>query len=563
MMLLSTALLGTCAFRLAQLQLIQGQHHRQMADSNRIRLIPIAADRGNLLDRQGKLLAANRLSRSVYLWPRKQSAAQWQQTAKEVAPLLGVPAGEIVKKLEQAGYSSPAPVRVSRDISPKAFVILAERAPQFPGLEIFAESSRYYPNGDGAAHVIGYLGEATEEDLKRNPDYPVGMLLGQMGIERFAESRIQGVWGSRLVEVDVNGRESRWLGVQPPKAGTAVQLTLDLEMQRAAEKGLRGRRGAAVVLDVRTGAVLTLASSPSFDPNLFTRRITQSEWQNLQNADNPFLNRALQGYPPASTFKIVTTAAGLESGKFNPDSTLMTAAFISLGGIQFHEHGGGGYGVIGFREALAYSSNTFFYQVGLAVGPEQISKWGRRLGIGEPLTLGLGGGTRGMIPTPGEKEKLFGEPWYGGDTVSMAIGQGLVQVTPLEMAVMTATIANGGWRVKPHLLADQTYTAKTQRQSAGLRPSTLAVIRSGLEAVVKDGTGRQLSDGSIPPTAGKTGTAEVPGGRETNALFVGYGPVRNPEIAVAVVVENGGYGAESAVPIAHAIYKAYFKGRKI
>jgi penicillin-binding protein 2 len=561
-MLLSTSLLTVCAFRLAQLQLVQGRHHRQMADQNRIRLIPVPSDRGNISDRQGKLLAANRLTRSVYLWPRKQSQEEWKQTADQLSPFLGIPASEIIKKLEQAGYNSPSPVRIVRDVSPATFVALAEQTAQFPGLEIFGESSRYYPSGGIGAHILGYLGEATEDDLKANPQYPMGMILGQMGVERLAEKQLQGVWGSRLVEVDVNGKESRWLGVSASKGGEPLQLTIDLALQKAAEKGLGNRRGAAVAIDVNTGAVLALASSPSFDPNMFTRRITQKEWSNLQSKDDPFLNRALQGYPPASTFKIITTAAALESGKFTPDSTVGTAPAINLGGTLFHEHGGASYGVIGFKEALTVSSNTFFYQVGLAIGPEQISKWGSRLGIGQTGDLGLGGGSKGSIPTPAQKEKLYGEPWYGGDTVSMSIGQGLVQVTPLELAVMTAAIANGGWRVKPHLLAEQTYSAKTQRQETGLSDSTIAVIRAGLTSVVKEGTGRQLSDGSIPPTAGKTGTAEVPGGKANNALFVGYGPVDKPEIAIAVVVENGGYGAVGAVPIVHEMYKVYFKGRK-
>lgn len=561
-MLLSTSLLTVCAFRIAQLQLVQGRQHRQMADQNRIRLIPVPSDRGNILDRQGKLMAANRLTRSVYLWPRKQTPEAWQKTAKRLSPLLGVPADEILKKLEQAGYNSPSPVRIVRDVSPATFVALAEQTDQFPGLEIFGESSRYYPNGDMAAHVLGYLGEATADDLKANPKYPMGMILGQMGVERMAEDKLQGVWGSRLVEVDVNGKESRWLGIRESKGGTPVQLTIDVALQKAAEKGLAKRRGAAVVINVNTGAVLALASSPSFDPNMFTRQITKKEWQSLQSKDDPFLNRALQGYPPASTFKIVTTTAALQSGKFTPESTVGTAPAINLGGTLFHEHGGASYGTIGFKEALTVSSNTFFYQVGLAVGPEQISKWGKQLGIGHPDGLGLGGGSQGSIPTPDQKEKLYGEPWYGGDTVSMAIGQGLVQVTPLELAVMSATVANGGWRVKPHLLAEQTHTAKTQREQTGIKPSTLAVLRAGLQAVVQEGTGRQLNDGSIPPTAGKTGTAEVPGGKTNNALYVGYGPVSKPEIAVAVVVENGGYGAVGAVPIVHEIYKVYFKGRK-
>ena len=555
--LVMTSLISGCMFRLAQLQLIQGQQNRQLAEQNRIRLIPIPADRGNLLDRKGKLLAANRVSRAVYLWPRYQTQAQWQQWATQLGPILNVPVTEILKKLEDVGYHSAMPVRISQNLSPDAFTRLAEQIGDLPGLEIRPESARNYPNGDLAAHVLGYIGEATADDLKANPEYPMGMIVGQMGLERLLQPQLQGVWGGRLIEVDAGGKELRLLGNSPTEAGSSVKLTLDLELQKAAEKALNKRRGAVVALDVKTGAVLALASGPTFDPNIFTRRVASKEWERLQGEDKPFLNRAFQGYPPGSTFKLVTAVAGLESGKFSPDSTLATSSYITVGGFQFHEHGSG-YGVIGFRDAFAVSSNTFFYQVGLSAGPEQISKWAHRLGIGETEVLGFEKAGYGAAPTPAQKEKLYGEPWYAGDTVSMSIGQGLVQATPVEMAVMYSAIANGGLRVKPHLLASQTNTPATQPEKVGMSPSTIATVRNGLIAVVQQGTAKQLSDGSIPPTAGKTGTAEVPG-QEDNAVYVGYGPVKDPQIAIAVVVENGGFGAVSAVPIAHEMYKVYFK----
>ncbi len=556
-MFLTTTLMGVCIFRLVQLQIVQGQYHRQQAEQNRLRLAPIVSDRGNITDRSGQLLAANRLSRSVYVWPREQSQAHWQTTAEQLSGLLQISKGEILKKLEQAGYRSPMPVRIMRNLTATQFTVLNERSAQLPGIEIRAESSRYYPNKDLAAHLLGYIGEATADELKENPQYPMGMIVGQMGVERMAETQLQGTWGSRLIEVDARGKELQIVGTRPPQSGEPVQLTLDLALQKTAEAALGKRRGAVVVLNVKTGAVLALMSGPTFDPNLFTHKITQSQWQQLQNQDKPFLNRAFQGYPPASTFKLVTAVAGMQSGKLSPDSTLATSAYITVGGTQFHEHGSG-YGVIGFRDAFANSSNTFFYQVGLLAGPEEIAKWSRRLGVGQVSILGMEKSNRGSVPTPPEKEKLYGEPWYAGDTVSMAIGQGLVQVTPLEMAVMYAAIANGGWRVQPHLLVSQTHTAATQRQATGLNPGTITIIRSGLIAVVQQGTASQLNDGSIPPTAGKTGTAEVLG-QPDNAVYVGYGPVSDPQIVIAVVVENGGFGAVSAVPIAHEIYKTYFK----
>jgi penicillin-binding protein 2 len=557
LLMLATSLISVCLFRLAQLQIVQGKHNRQLAEQNRIRPSPLVADRGNVLDRKGIPLAANELSRAIYLYPRDQTQAQWQQTADRLSKILDLPKDEILKKLEKVGYRSAVPVRIYRKLTPPQFIALQEGG-DIPGLEIQAESNRSYPNGSLAAHILGYIGEATADDLKAHPEFPMGMLVGQMGIERIADATLRGTWGNRLIEVDSIGKELRLLGKQQPIAGSNLQLTLDLKLQQAAEKALNNRRGAVVVLDIKTGAVLTMASAPTFDPNLFTRKISSKEWETLQSQDHPFLNRALQGYPPGSTFKVVTAAAGMQSGKFSPDSTLATFGSINIGGIAFHEHGGSGYGVIGFREAFAFSSNTFFYQVGIAAGPDEISKWGHRLGIGgETSTMGLDGGNHGLIPTPEQKKKLYGEEWYPGDTVSMAIGQGVVQVTPLEMAVMVSSIANGGWRVKPHLLAGQTNLPGMQREATGLSPGAIAVIREGLIAVVQQGTARQLNDGSIPPTAGKTGTAEVLGQRD-NALYVGFGPVNDPKIAVAVVVENGGYGAESAVPIAHEVYKAYF-----
>lgn len=557
-MMFVTALLSVCGFRLAQLQLIKGEINRQLADNNRIRPVPISSERGTIMDREGRLLASTRLARSVYLWPRQQTREQWKAIAARLHPILNVSENEILRRLEKAGYNSALPVRISQNLSPAAFVAISEQAPQLPGVEIFSESSRQYPHGSLAAHVLGYVGEATEEDMAAHPDYPSGMIVGRMGIERLANKQLEGAWGSRLIEVDARGRELRVLGSKPARAGDSLQVTLDLDLQQAAERALSNRRGAVAVLDVKTGEVLVLASGPTFDPSIFTRPVTRTEWDRLQGSSQPFLNRALQGYPPGSTFKVVTAVAGMQTGKFSPSSVIGTSAFLSLGGIQFWESSRHGYGVIGFPKAIAVSSNTFFFRVGMAAGPEALAHWGKILGIGSTSNMGLEGGSSGSIPIPSEKEKLYGEPWYAGDTVSMSIGQGLVQATPLELAVMTAAIANGGKRVHPHLLMSETNTPALQPEATGIRPEVLRVIQQGLVNTVQQGTARRLNDGTIPLTAGKTGTSEVPGGKP-NAMFVGYGPASNPEIAIAVVVENGGYGGVTAVPIAQAVYAAYFK----
>ena len=559
LMLIATGLLSLHVSRLVQLQLVEGKQNRERAENNRVRLVPMPANRGHIIDRQGKLLAANNLARSVYLWPKEQTPQQWKVTAEKLSPLLKIPAKEILEKLKQVDPLSYRPVRLRQAMPPEVFVPLSEQVGQMPGVEVRPEARRYYPEGSLAAHVLGYIGEATQADLTAHPEYPMGMIVGQMGIEASSNSKIAGVWGDRLIEVNAQNQELRLMGETPPKPGESMQLTIDLKMQKAAEEALGNRRGAVVALDVKTGGVLVLASHPTFDPNLFTRKMTKDEWETLQDPENPFLNRAMQGYPPGSTFKIVTSVAGMESGKFSPDSIVGTSSYITVGGIDFNEHSGG-YGDIGFREALAFSSNTFFYQIGMSAGPEQISKWGYLLGIGKDTDLkllGLGGGQYGQIPTPEEKEKIYKEPWYAGDTVTMSIGQGLVLVTPLEAAVMVSSIANGGNRVKPHLLASMTGKPETKPVPTGMKPSTVEVIKEGLVAVVTEGTGRGLNDGSIPLTGGKTGTSEIIG-QQDHSLYVAFGPADKPEIAIAVVVENGGFGSVAAAPIAKEVFQAYF-----
>ncbi|MEG4234634.1 penicillin-binding protein 2 [Microcoleus sp. Pol11C3] len=559
-MLLVTTLVTMPLFRLAELQLVQGAYNRQRAENNRIRPVSVAANRGQILDRSGQIFAANRVSRSVYLWPKERSAKEWQEIAGTLGPIVKLPAAEIIKKIDGAGYRSALPVRISKDIDVGTFVALGEQANTLRGVEIRVESSRDNPNQQLAAHLLGYVGEASLDQLKANPAYPMGMIVGQMGVEKLANSSLEGVWGNRLIEVNAKGEEIQDLGVKDPIPGKPVQLTLDLDMQKTAEKALGDRLGAVVAIDVKTGALLTMGSWPTFDPNIFTRKVTQTEWNRLQGPDKPFLNRAVQGYPVGSTFKIVTSVAGMESGKFSPDSTLLSSSSISIGGVSFHEHGAG-YGVIGFRDALAYSSNTFFYQVGMAAGPEEMSKWAYKMGIGGSINLsllGIDSDNHGQIPTPETKKKMYKEDWYVGDTVTMAIGQGLVLCTPLELAVMVSTIANGGSRVQPHLLVSQTNTPITKTIPTGIKPATLNVIKQGLIDVVKKGTGRAMNDGTIPLTAGKTGTVEMPGHAD-NSMYVGFAPADKPEIAIAVIVEGGGFGAVSAAPIAQEVFRTYFK----
>ncbi len=558
MMLVITSFIGINAYRIVQLQLVKGEYNRERAENNRIRPISVAASRGTIYDRKGRILASNRLSRSVYLWPQEYTPQKWSELATELSLILDIPATDIINKLEATGYNSPLPVRITSNIDRSTFVALAEKASETRGVEVRTENIRHYPNGSLAAHLLGYTGEATKEELIANPKYPMGMIVGKMGIERSANSALEGVWGNRLIEVDAKGNEIQELGVENPTSGKPVTLTIDLDLQKAAEKALGNRRGAAVAINPKTGEVLAMASGPTFNPSIFAGKVTKEKWQRLQGASKPFLNRALQGYPPGSTFKAVTSVAALQSGKYQPNSKIATANSVTIAGITFNEHSGG-YGLIGFRDALAYSSNTFYYKSAMKIGPEQISKWGRELGIGGSIDLKLLGlnGNHGQIPTPKEKEEIYGEGWHIADTVTMGIGQGLVLVTPLESSVMVSTIANGGYRVQPHLLASQTNTAATKSIKTGVKPSTINTVREGLIDVVRKGTARRLNDGTIPLSGGKTGTVELPG-QADNAMYIGFAPAYNPEIAVAVAVEEGGYGSVGAAPIAKAIFDTYF-----
>lgn len=558
LMLLTTTIIGLQVSRLVQLQLIQGQENRDRAENNRIRPIPVASNRGLILDRNGEAFASNRLTRSIYLWPKEQPKERWKITAAKLSPIINIPADKILEKVEQAINSGERNIHIGYQVSRDTFVTLQERATEFPGVEVRAESTRYYPHGQLASHIIGYLGEVTPEELEANPEYQLRMMVGRIGVEASANDVLAGKWGQRLIEVNAKNKEIGIFDEEEPQAGKTVKLTLDIDLQKTAEKALGFRKGAVVALDVNTGEVLAMASYPRFNPNFFTKPMPQAKWQSFHSQEQSFLNRSLQGYPPGSTFKMVTSAAAMGSDKFSPYSIIQTSDSIYVGGISFNEHSGG-YGAIGFRSALAYSSNTFFYRVGMTIGHEQIAKWAYQLGLGGKNLnlLGIPATYNGLIPTEEDKRRIYNDDWYLGDTVTMAIGQGLVLLTPLELAAAAAAIANGGKQVKPHLLANETNRPTIKPTPTGLKPEDIKMIREGMIDAVYYGTAQSLNDGTIPLTGGKTGTSEVIGQR-SHSLYVGFGPAYQSKIAIAVIVENGGYGSVSAAPVAKQVFQTYF-----
>jgi len=561
MVMVSAVLFGAVGTRLAQLQLIEGPRNRERAETNRIRLVPKRPARGALLDRNGKVLAGSRLSHSISIWPIALPRSKWPKVITRLAQILEVPPEQIQQRLEQAGYESIEAITIARGISPGQATAIAEFSHELPGVRLEAEAVRNYPNGDLAAHILGYTGEITEDELNspEYEDYRMGDVIGQMGAEAAFEPLLRGQWGGQQVEVDSAGRVISVLGDKPAVSGNDVRLTIDLELQKLVEAALGDTKGAIVAMDPHSGEILAMASRPAFDPNIFTTKITDAQWEQLQGADHPFLNRALQGFPPASTFKIVTTAAGIESGKFSPDAVLPTFPFINIGGIQFWDWNNAGFGPLGFRGAMAMSSDTFFYQVGRRIGGETLIQWTRRFGFGRKTGIEIAAEeSEGLVPDDAWKTENMGYGWFMGDTINMSIGQGFLQTTPLQVAVMFAVPANGGYLVTPHLLKDSR-TPEDWREPVGLQPITVTVLQEGLRQVITSGTAQSLNKPNLPPIAGKTGTAEAPP-YENHAWFGAYAPADDPEVLIVAFGEHsGGGGGSVAAPKVLQVLEGYYK----
>ncbi|MDZ7957794.1 MAG: penicillin-binding protein 2 [Aulosira sp. DedQUE10] len=559
--LLMTSAIGV---RLAYLQIVEGASHRKRAESNRIRMIPKQPERGNIFDRNGKLLASTRYPRSVYLWPMAHTKPSWPVVGARLSKILEIPQADIEKQLEQAGRNSSSLIRIARDLSEAEITALKEYQNELPEVEIHLDAVRYYPHGKEVAHVLGYTRELTAEQLKQKKQegYQLGDVIGQMGVEKAYEKTLRGEWGGQQLEVDGRGRPLRVLGEKQATAGKDLHLTIDVEMQKTAEKALGDRNGAIVALDPKNGAVLAMVSHPTFDPNIFSKqKLSQKDWETVQGAEHPLVNRALSAFPPASTFKIVTTTAGLESGKFSPNTVLQTYGSLNIGGTTFGEWNHAGFGPLGFVGALQWSSDTFFYQIGRGVGGPTLIEWTRKYGFGEKTNFEFASEeTKGLVPDETWKQKVWKMPWTVGDSINMSIGQGALQTTPLQVAIMFAVPANGGYRVQPHLLKDNEQ-AKSWRSSLDMKPTTIKILREGLRKVVAEGTGKALNQPTVPPVAGKSGTAEAwkRGVKQNHAWFGAYAPADKPELLIVAFAEHsGGGGGSVAAPMILEIMEEYF-----
>jgi penicillin-binding protein 2 len=571
--------------RLFYLQVIQGQELRRLSENNCIRLQSTDASRGMIFDRNGILLVDNRpaFDLSIIL----KDAKPVDRTIEKLAKLIEVPVPELIKKIgDNKGISSYNPILLKQDIGRDALAAVEVRKFDLPGIVVDVKPRRHYIKKQSAAHLIGYLSEINSDELKsgKHPQCRGGDFIGKFGIEKEFEPFLKGKRGGRQVEVNVLGQVVKVLKTVDALPGQNIYLTIDYILQKKAEELLEGAAGAVVAMDPETGNILVMASSPSFDQNAFVDGMSYKQWESLiSNPLRPMENKAVQGeYPPASTFKIVTAIAGLEEGVIEENTTIYCPGYYKYGNRIYRCWRRGGHGSVNIFKALSESCDVFFYQVGQKLGVDRLAFYAKACGLGSVTGINLDDEAEGLIPTSAWKKQRTGISWQGGETLSVAIGQGYDLSTPLQMLVLTSAVANGGTRYKPLILksvktADGDIVIQSEKQAIGSLPAgknTLSTVKKGLSEVVNSprGTGwiAHIKDMDI---SGKTGTAQVVGRSsdshlsekdmpdhfKAHAWFVSYAPSVDPQIAVVVFVEHGEHGSSTAAPIAREIIRTYLE----
>lgn len=567
--LLIVLVIAVLTLRVGYLQVYEGEYYSRLADGNRIRIIPTTAPRGTFFDRFGESIVQNRPGFTVSLLPL--TAPISPEVVTRLASLLKVPEEEIQGKIKaHVGFD---PIQIKSDVGSEILTIIEEQKSKYPGVIIEVQAIRNYLSHERAAHVLGYVSEISESELEKKKDqgYKTGDIIGQFGLERIYDKELRGTNGGEQVEVDVRGKPVQILGKKDPIPGNDLVLTLDWKLQEATEraidehlKRIGATAAAAVVMNPMTGEVLALASRPAFDPNLFAHGISEKEWKKInENPDFPLDNKAIMGeYPPGSTFKIVTGAAALTEGVVSPTEMIYDTGSYWLGGKG--NAGGEVLGWLDFTHALAHSDNYYFYEMGYRLGVDRLERYARMFGLGEKTGINLPYESDGLAPNRKYKEKVFKEDWYDSETLDAAIGQGFNLVTPLQAAMVMAEIAADGRRYRPYLVdrivgVNGQTVKKFEPELVAELDVPLDVIRlvqKGLRDVTRIGTAAGIFGAGFPvDIAGKTGTAENPHGRD-HGWFVAYGPFDSPRIVVSVIVEHGGYGSQSAVPIGKSIMES-------
>lgn len=577
MMYAAVFLLAILSVRLFYMQIVEGSYYKAEADGNRIRTLPVQAARGVMYDRNGIMLAGSRPTYTVAIpVDRKQEKLPPAELAA-LSELLHMPQEAILKRMEDYKVAFGS-VPLAYDVGLDVVSYIAERKADFPDVEIESQPLRIYPLKSAGAQVIGYVGEAGPDDRNAEGEpYTSSALIGRAGLEYQYNDYLEGKNGSRHVEVDATGQPVRYFSGDPVVSGYNVRLTLDARLQDVAEQAVEEQvailkqgkvnpTGASVVaVDPNSGAILAMVSWPSFDPNQFSRGITSAEWNAiLSNPNHPLENRPITAmYPPGSTFKVITSAAGLEAMVLDPAEKIFDSGKHWL--IDKRNAQGEAFGWINFEEAMEKSDNVYFYEIGRRLGIDKIAAMSRAFGLGAKTGIDLAGESEGNVASEEYKRKVFEEDWYLGETFDAAIGQSYTLTTPLQMAMVYAAIANGGFRYQPYLVSrvdnlDGTphkVFSPTRVGTLPLSQANLQTIQLALRSVMgKDGTGGFLFEKYPIPVAGKSGTAETNG--LDNGWFVAYAPFDKPEIVVLVMFEHSGFGSDSAAPVTKKILDAYF-----
>jgi penicillin-binding protein 2 len=588
--LLCFALLGT---RLFYLQVIRHDDLLEQAENNRTAILPTVPNRGTILDRNGVVLANNYTAYTLEITPSR--VKDLEATIDNLSELIDISLRDrrrFKRMREESKNFDSLPIR-SRLTEEEVAKFSAQHY-RFPGVEIKARLFRNYPFGHLASHVVGYIGRINQKEKEQIDDsddegnYRGTQYIGKLGVEQRYERELHGITGVQEVETSAGGRAVRRLASRPATPGENVVLSLDIKLQKMVEDLYGERRGALVALDPRTGEILAFVSKPTFDPNLFVDGIDSESWKALsESIDKPLLNRAMRGtYPPGSTYKPFMALAALETGKRSASEIINDQGSWTYGGHTFRSHGDTGLGAVDMVRSIVMSSNVYYYSLANVMGVDAIHDFMKPLGFGQVTGIDLPGELRGVLPSTQWKKNTYKKPeqqrWYGGETISLGIGQGYNAFTMLQLANATAILANGGLQLKPRLvMATQDPIARVDRSVAGdapvnlgFKPENVAVVRQGLIGVAKEGTSARVFAGTPYQSAGKTGTAQavtigqkdkynaskLEEHQRDHALYMAFAPADNPQIALAIVVENAGFGAAQAAPIARRVFDYWLLG---
>ena len=585
---------GLLVARFVYLQVMRYDYYHTRAEENRIALAPVVPNRGTVIDRNGVVLARNYAAYTLEITPSKVADLEATITALgEIIDIQPKDRRRMKKLLDESKNFESVPIR-NRLTDEEVARFVAQRY-RFPGVEVQARLFRDYPLGSTGSHILGYLGRINERDQQKieergdEANYRGSNFIGKSGVEQSYENELHGITGFEQVEVDAGGRAVRLLNRTAATPGNNLTLTIDSELQRVVEEAFGDRRGALVAIEPATGGILAMVSMPTYDPNLFVDGIASADWKALnESPDHPLINRAIySAYPPGSTFKPFMALAALETGKRTAWQAIADPGVFNFGGHQFRDDKRGGHGMVDMYKSIVHSCDTYYYMLANDMGIDNIAAFMGRLGLGQRTGIDIDGESEGVLPSQEWKKKRFRKPeqqkWYAGETISIGIGQGYNAYTPIQLAQATATLANNGVMFRPHLVKYVTDTRSGDKRliepeplrNLQLKPEHVEVIRNAMIGVNKEGTGARAFAGAEYVSAGKTGTAQVFSykGAEhktesmaahlrDHALFIAFAPADKPTIALAVLVENGGFGAQAAAPIARQVLDYYLLGRK-